>query len=267
VYRGASPSFVDCTFIDNTTQVFGGAIAGGAAGTTPPDFTIDECTFVGNHADYMCGAVALGFGAHATISHCTFEGNTAGALAGAAGTGFNSSATVVECTFIGNSAAAGGAYGAGAQPGDASTATLTSCTIYGEDGVGGSVSVGSPEASIVLEKTIIAFSVAGPAVGGGVASQYTLSCCDIYGNAGGDYVGPIAGMLGVDNNICQDPLLCAPYLFDFSVCSISQCTPEYNPDCGQIGAWPVGCYPPCGVTSVGEGTADTSWGAVKSFYK
>jgi hypothetical protein len=116
----------------------------------------------------------------------------------------------------------------------------------------------------VLDRTIIAFSVAGPAVGGGDASQYTLSCCDIYGNVGGDYVGPIAGMLGVSDNFCEDPRFCG-VPNDLTIYDCSPCAPDMPPvACGLIGAWPMGCYCP---TAVGEGTADTSWGAIKSFYK
>ncbi len=91
--------------------------------------------------------------------------------------------------------------------------------------------------------TIIAFGNQGPAVLCAGSSNCTLSCCDLYGNAGGDWVGAIAGQLGVDGNICADPLFCGAQNpeMPYSVSAISPCAPDYNPECGLIGACPVGC--------------------------
>jgi hypothetical protein len=76
--------------------------------------------------------------------------------------------------------------------------------------------------------------------------------------------GPIAGMLGVDDNFCDFPQLCNTPL-EFTLCHSSSCAPDNSPGtCGLLGAWPVGCV--C-TTAVGEGTAAASWGVIKSFYK
>ena len=49
------------------------------------------------------------------------------------------------------------------------------------------------------------------------------------------------GMEGVDGNFSADPLFCAPDILDFMLQDTSPCAAENNPECGQIGAWPIGC--------------------------
>ena len=75
----------------------------------------------------------------------------------------------------------------------------------------------------------------------GSAGTASLSCCDIYGNAGGDWVGAIAEQLGINGNICLDPLFCDPTALDLTLHADSPCAAENNPECGLIGAWPEGC--------------------------
>ncbi len=111
-----------------------------------------------------------------------------------------------------------------------------------------------------LENTIIAFSGSGQAItcyDGGV----TLYCCDLYGNAGGDWVGTIADQYGHDGNISEDPLFCGDENPDepLSLDRGSPCAADANPDCGLIGAWDVGC----GWTAV----APASWGTIKTMFR
>ena len=107
--------------------------------------------------------------------------------------------------------------------------------------------------------TIVAFSVSGDGVHtyGGA----TLRCCDIYGNAGGDWIGSIAGQLGLDGNISEDPLFCDPETLDFTLHPDSPCAPftPPNPECDLIGAWPVGCSP--------TPMLETTWGAMKALFR
>jgi hypothetical protein len=109
-----------------------------------------------------------------------------------------------------------------------------------------------------IEDTIVAFSTAGGAIYCDYGGTPSLTCCDIFGNAGGDWVGPIAGQLGVNGNICEDPLFCDAANLDFTLHADSPCAPftPPNPECDLIGAWPVGC----GSTPV----IATTWGRVKS---
>ena len=78
-------------------------------------------------------------------------------------------------------------------------------------------------------------------------SSATITCTDIFGNAEGDWVGPIAGQLGQDGNICYDPLYCDPTSHDFTLAENSPCAASSNPDCGLMGAHPVGCAGPVAV--------------------
>lgn len=107
-----------------------------------------------------------------------------------------------------------------------------------------------------MSNTIVAFSE-GEAIYSYGLPPHVL-CCDIYGNTGGDWVGGIADQLGVNGNICEDPLFCAPDQNDLNLDCASPCTAENNPGCGQIGAWPVGC----GATPAVEAT----WGALKELF-
>jgi len=70
---------------------------------------------------------------------------------------------------------------------------------------------------VTLENSILAFSTQGEAVHCWSNGSATLSCCDVYGNAGGNWVDCIAGQEGQDGNICADPLFCDPDGGDFTL--------------------------------------------------
>jgi hypothetical protein len=69
-----------------------------------------------------------------------------------------------------------------------------------------------------------------------------LTCCDVYGNQGGDWIGCIADQYGTAGNISADPLFCDPVAGDHGLVSPdSPCLPENN-ECGVlIGAHGLGC--------------------------
>jgi hypothetical protein len=100
------------------------------------------------------------------------------------------------------------------------------------------------DASPVLERTIISFSLSGASVicqHGGAAK---LMCCDLFGNSGGDWVSCITDQYGIKGNISANPLFCDADNDDFALQSTSPCAPGNHPDgyeCGLIGALPVGC--------------------------
>jgi hypothetical protein len=134
--------------------------------------------------------------------------------------------------------------------------------------VGGSAPLGGGlycknGSSPILENTIIAYSTQGEAVhcfdeyG---QSQPALICCDVYGNAGGDWVGCIAGQLGVDGNISECPEFCDRFNDNFYLSESSPCVIGYG--CGQIGVYGVGC-------TTGEASAveETSWSSLKALYR
>jgi hypothetical protein len=67
-----------------------------------------------------------------------------------------------------------------------------------------------------------------------------LTCCDLWGNEGGDWVDGIAPQYGTNGNISADPLFCDPSSLELSLDRASPCLPP-NTDCEQIGAWGIGC--------------------------
>jgi hypothetical protein len=101
-----------------------------------------------------------------------------------------------------------------------------------------------------LERTIIAGSTTGCAVFVYNIGTVNAGCCDIWGNADGDWVGPIESQQGINGNICLDPLFsfCTADTSELYLRPDSPCAAfsEPNPECDLVGAWPVDC-PPSGV--------------------
>jgi len=113
------------------------------------------------------------------------------------------------------------------------------CTFSGNDH---GLRCGLYEGSVTIENTILAFSTDGPGLV--LDEDYVipqLSCCDIYGNAGGDWVGEIADQLSVRDNFSADPLFCDPQQGDYHLWNCSPCA---RGPCGLVGAYPVGCTDP-----------------------
>jgi hypothetical protein len=108
------------------------------------------------------------------------------------------------------------------------------------------------------ENSVIAFGTGGAALES-YGDDATLTCCDLYGNEGGDWVGNIADQFGESGNIALDPRFCDADGGDWSLAEDSPCAPEANPACELIGAWPVGCGP----TAI----APTSWGSLKARFR
>jgi hypothetical protein len=114
-----------------------------------------------------------------------------------------------------------------------------------------------------VDHTIIAFNMGGEPIegGGGTYNEAILTCCGIYGNEGGDWVGEIADQFGTNGNISEDPLFCDPEMDNFYLQEDSPCGPftPPNEECDRIGAWPVGCEPTATIT--------TSWGGIKALFR
>ena len=247
VVGGASNvSFANCAFTSNTA----GDDGGGLAAFAPVALT--DCTFAENQtAVHGGGMTAMGSTTTATLTRCIFTNNSAPNAQAGAGMGgglsiFGFAPQLQYCTFAGNTAAAegGGVYAANvAHP------TFDHCTFYGNGAPnGGGIALGWPDYSsfATLLNTIIAGSTQGEGVYCEPNCNATLACCDVVGNAGGDYVGCIAGQLGINGNISLPPIFCDASNGDFTVRDDSPCAPANSPPpCGLIGAWPVGCTAIC----------------------
>jgi hypothetical protein len=177
------------------------------------------------------------------LVNCTFSRNMA--LGDGGGIDMTGDSPRLEgCTFYGNTATDEG----GGCCIDYSSPNILNCTLIGNSAerIGGGLLCYGGLSHPNLENTVIAFSTEGAAIHCSGSCDVTLSCCDLYGNAGGDWVGGIASQYGLRGNISEDPLLCC-YLHREEQSRVeedSPCAPysQPNPECGLIGAWPAGCH-------------------------
>jgi len=210
-----------------------------------PAPTIANCVFESNHADNSGGGIMCRR-ASPLISNCVFDGNSAmygGGLYYYRTDGdFMPTAELVGCLFEGNYASS---LGGGMVVSRVSTVSGSGCTFVNNacPGLGGGVHI--LDAHLDQSNSIIAFSSEGAAMtfdATGSASHY---CCDIFGNAGGDWVGYIGDQLGIDGNLSVDPIFCDDGSADpYTLRSDSPCLPGNHPrgdDCGTIGARGQGC--------------------------
>jgi predicted outer membrane repeat protein len=252
---GASASsdayFVECEFIDN--DVLPGGVGGGLECFSTSSPVVRDCVFRGNAA---WGGGGLGCStATPVVAQCFFSGNSSTRSGGSAVySATDANVTLSRCVFIDNVAQS--VYG-GAVACNLGEASISWCTIVGNAGpVGAGIYVRNA-GLIQVENTIIAFNEesAGFACDGGTV---ILTCTDIYGNEGGDWVGCIADQAGINGNMAADPLFCNAGHGNLYLAEASPCASEHAGACGQIGRYGVDC-----VTAV----APTSWGAIKAHYR
>jgi predicted outer membrane repeat protein len=269
VFASGVISLTRCLFEDNAaeginedTQV-GNRARGGGAALLGNATVLTECIFLKNRAECASGPKAIGdnesFGGGlfcdgAVLNACIFGRNTA----------------LTSGSITSNLSSGGGVYGTNAvlidcliRKNEATSSSDTSATHRGE---GGGISIG-PAAHLVgctlsgnsastaggglymrdswifrVEKTIIAHSTAGGAVGCFSPSSPFFTCCDIFDNTGGNWSGCIAGQGGTSGNFGSDPLFCDLLNDNYGLNIDSQCAPGNSPgSCGLIGALPVSC--------------------------
>lgn len=180
------------------------------------------------------------------FTNCVFSHNQA--IRG--GAVFSVSESDIEfegCEFFDNTADKGGAiffeY--------TGLATMIGCTFsWNHASQGANIAVsGSATDTLVVDHSIIAFGTESEGVYWDGLGTLTLSCVDIFGNSGGDWVGPIADQEMIMGNLHADPQFCGDNnpLIPLSLAASSPCSAKNNPDCGLIGAYPVGCGQTSGV--------------------
>jgi hypothetical protein len=173
----------------------------------------------------------------------------------------HSTPSVTECLFVENSASQGGGVSLyGVSP------TISSSTFFDNSAPSGGGILCYEFASPRVENCVIAFSTQGEAFHclDPRHSSFLLSCCDLYGNAGGDWVGVrLEDQLGINGNISADPLFCNADAGDFYLGEASPCAPAHNPECGLIGAWRVGCT----IASVSGKIETITWSGIKAMYR
>lgn len=272
---GSQGVFEDCRFLGNA------AVGAGVASAAIGHVEFVDCEFVGNSSTGSSGVfheTGSHYGnTHIAVVRCLFRDNT-GITAGVFQQNYlwQCSFSAHDCVFEANHSGAaimelGTAYSEFSQclfarnvaetyvisnPWGSSLASVSGSTFAentAPSGVFGSECYGS------ISTTIVAFTVSGPAILS--SDPPTFTCCDFFGNEGGDWVGGVADQLGVDGNICMDPLFCGdanPEL-PYSLHADSPCAAANSGGCGTIGRWDEGCD----VTVVESST----WGSIKAMYR
>ena len=278
--NGSSPTLTDCLF-SNNLSFNGDERTGrtplretGSSGSSPhvggmacdhlSSPKLVNCTFVGNSVSgaYIYGTGALSCGS-ATVIGCAFTQNSG--IGHGAVTSFDG--TFIDCTFLENDAGAYYVPRGGGDPGlggglTCGPAVIDNCTFVGNSAspnYGGGIYCGTGS-SPTITNTIVAFSETAAGIDCADLAP-TLTCCDLFGNEGGDWTGLIADQLGTNGNISEDPLFCGLLLEDFTIRSDSPCAPftPPNEECDLIGAWLIGCAGP-------SPTERSTWGRIKATF-
>jgi hypothetical protein len=219
-----------------------------------------DCVFRAN-SGYLGGAVGVNHFSHATFTRCSFLDNTGGR----GGAVWGNSTTKIACLIVGNTAEQGGAiWGNGSLP-----EVSISCTYVGNGApLGGAIyaeaNYGAP---VQVENTIVAFGSEGAGIFVGDGVPFQITCTDLYGNPGGDWVGNLAGHENLDGNFGADPCFCDLATLDLHLCADSFCLPGQHPwGCdGLVGALGTGCDA-CGCSDV-VAVRGRSWTSVKGLFR
>ncbi len=229
---GASPTLIGCRFVSNSATEDGGALYGSNSSVT-----VDACLFLNNLATDDGGAAKFEVGSSPAFTDCEFIGNTVVDDAGAVQT-YASTPSFDHCLFAENQSGDHATLIIGEDSGGA----VTSCTfVANEGGTSGcsGIAVQGAGSTCDIDNTIIALGTYGEAVFEATGGIATLTCSDLYGNSGGDWIDGIADQLGIDGNFSEDPMFCDPTGGYYELHVSSPCADA--PACGLVGALGVGC--------------------------
>ncbi|MCH7878211.1 MAG: dockerin type I repeat-containing protein, partial [candidate division Zixibacteria bacterium] len=264
----------NCSFISNAANPwrFGGQFGSGGrgGGISCINSTIEilGSSFVDNSAHFGAG-VSFKFST-GLVDSCTFNSNEANYFGVFAGPQFpglggaialkESSPGVSNSTFVGNISHPNPlpfpSLGAAIYCADGANPMITSSTFYANiaeditDVFGTDTGRGSAlfawNASPTLEKCVMSFSESGNAVD---CIQQTddlivIRCSDIFGNAGGNWVGCIAGLDSTNGNFSLDPYFCDTTTLDLTLQPGSPCSVAHNSCEELIGRFGIGCSGP-----------------------
>lgn len=231
---GVSPVVRGIVFRGNHA-VNGGAIFCGS--NSNPEVT--GCVFEGNTADNAGGAISLN-ASGGSYEYCTFRDN-GGYWGGGAMYLHTSTPDVDHCLFTGNHSDHWGGAIHGNQP--ATLASFSSCTFDGNSAETGGCFYLRENCVINLSASILTNSSQGEAVYVKTGGQLDASCgcLDVFGNAGGDYVGGLADFAGLPGFLAVDPQYCDAGSGVYSLSDGSPCL-AVNSGCPlDMGAFGSGC--------------------------
>ncbi len=273
---------VDCEFIRNRSVDPGSALRSSVAGTGAR-LLVQDCLFDAceSTAAWIGGGPAqLG---DVEVIGCKFVNNTAIETAGALKVGNVATALVEKNEFIGNRSSSGpgaamvslarvscdvrenlfvrnlheGVVNGGGALRMQTRGLCEANTFVGNGtatGVGAAFLDTGVDVSFEARRNVFALNAGGPAYYGAAALR-SGDCNVFWANADGDYFNYQPGV----HDRFVDPQFCDIPSDDYTVRSSSPCAVENNPDCGQIGAFGVGC----GTVSIDP----MSWGRLKSLHR
>jgi len=223
--------------------------------------TIQRCRLVGNRARSGGGIAAYVF-CEPLVRDCWIADNSGGAVIfelanGDAGTTW----AEVENTVIVNNQGFGVSVLKGAR------AWLRNCTLaYNADAIGA-----AQQGRVRVNNTIVAFSTGSGISRSDGSACLTLTCNDVYGNTGGNYVGanpsdPCFSGRG-NGDVTVDPCFQNPAGDNYHLEDTSPLCALRGPgSCGVLGAYADPCGPkPPGTCVVAVLPSD--WSGVKSLYR
>ncbi|MBM3319042.1 MAG: hypothetical protein FJY75_14440, partial [Candidatus Eisenbacteria bacterium] len=257
--QDADATLVGSRFRANSAGGAGSRTAhyGGVAAVFGGRLTMESCQCTANYADTHGGAVYSSGGYGLETLACLFEGNQVGTDGGAlflaGGTQHSLHSTIFRLNEAGDD---GGAIVVR----DVTQLTASWCqfdrnsadddggAIYAYDRVtlglrnstfslnrapdGGAVNLNN-QCAATVDNSIFAFSEVGAAFHCPGGSTAVLACCDVFGNAGGDWVGCLLGQDAGAGNISLDPLFCDKEQGDLSVGGASHAPPRTTPSAGR----------------------------------
>lgn len=269
--RSGQPRITNCRFEANQARS-GGALYVDAPATP----RLEQCAFIGNVAANLGGAILWEGRSRGFIKDLRCETNqafTGGALYVRANDGLLVQSAVFTANLAANSGGAlvvddalprienavfdrnSGGLGGGGVAVLGSDCQLIRCTFYGNTAEHAGGAVITRDASPRFDHSILAFHPLPPVAATGQGTP-RFSFCNVYGNEGGDWIGPLADQEGANDNFALDPLFCDPRAHDFSLAANSWCLPGQHPGGrnGQIGARGRGC--PANTAARGTPRAD-----------
>lgn len=239
-YLDEGSSIEGCTLtggVVGANDIFSGR--GGGIGIRDCSPVVRRCLITGNEAANGGGGISVLRG-EPEIEECVLAGNRG--VDGGAIHCNHAAPRIRRCVLHGNHAMV---WGGAVCAENWSSPVLTGCTISGNDAWSGGGLWCVAQCHPRLENCLVAFSARGEGIfvydNPSVPSEVTLTCCDVYGNADGEYGGHMEDPTGQDGNISSDPFFCDAAGGDFSLYAHSPCLPDHN-ECGiLIGALGAGC--------------------------
>ncbi len=245
VSDGADPDFYFCLVSQNTAD-YGGGVAVFNAGCL-----FWDCKIGDNTATNTGGGVYIQSTETIQFSYSDIVSNTSLRAGGVRMLG--ASTSFFDNTISRNEATGGHSGGVWLQGG-----VLSNCTIVENLAMSGGGGVHCEAGSGSIYRSIIAFTGSGYGVGATEGNAPTLSCCDVFGNAGGDYDSVVGDQTGLNDNFSLDPELCDIEFADYQLFDTSPCLAANSPCGNRVGRFGQGCDSP---------VEDMSWGRVKALWR